>query len=146
MKKVHIVITENKEGRTKTILETDATGIIGAINQGQGAVAAVSLTNGELPTILETLHAMGEVKKRMYADHPELKLAELLIGVKTDKVEEVNVDEDTDETVPEKDEPSDSCGVFEEPEPIIEETVPAKDEPAKKSKCNFKNLFKKGDK
>lgn len=136
MKKFHIVITEKKDGQTKTLLETDATSIIGAINQGEGKVAAVSLVNGELTTILETLHAMGEVKKRMYSDLPELKLAELLIGIKTDKVDEVNVDEDTEEDARDESEPN----------KVSNEPVPDKDEPTKTSKCNFKNLFKKGDK
>lgn len=136
MKKFHIVITEKKEGKTKTIFETDASGIIGAINQGGGTVAAVSLVNGELTTILETLNGLEEVKKRMYADHPELKLAELLVGIKIDKTEEAYIDDDTEEDARTKDEP---VKAFEEPELEVEA-------PAKTSKCNLKNLFKKGDK
>lgn len=136
MKKYHVIITEKKEGQTKTILETDATGIIGAINQGEGTVAALSLVDGNIKNILETLNGVDEVKKRMYSDHPELKLAELLIGITIDKTEEVYVDEDTEE----------DAKTESEPNKVSNEPVPDKDEPTKTSKCNLKNLFKKGDK
>lgn len=134
MKKYHVIITEKKEGQTKTIFEAEATGIIGAINQGEGTVAALSLVDGDIKNILETLNGVDEVKKRMYSDHPELKLAELLIGITIDKTEEVYIDEDTEEDAKTESEPN---RVSEEPK---------KDEPTKTSKCNFKNLFKKGDK
>lgn len=95
MKNFHIVITDNET--SETLYESDATGIIGAINRGDSTTAALSLVRGGPKTVLETLKGVEKVKEEIYKEHPELKLIELILGVEAEKIEKADFAKESEE-------------------------------------------------